>query len=306
MPEGPTIVILCEEAAKFRGRVVRRTEGNTRVIDPQRMVGKKVLALRSWGKHFLVQFSGFTLKVHFMLFGKYTIDERKENSNLRLGLGFDNGELNLYACSVKYLEGKPEDHYDWRTDVLSPEWDPALARKKLRAMPDTLVCDALLDQSLFSGAGNIIKNEVLWRIRVSPLSTVGALPPRKLDALVRDARDYSFLFLEWKKQYVLRKHWQAHRKSTCPRCGIKLRIAHLGRTHRRAFWCEHCQVQYGGLAEAPERAYEPRRKPAAKKARVSAKKPAAAAKKATSRAKKAAKPARKAAKPLKKALARGE
>jgi endonuclease-8 len=259
MPEGPTIVILCEEVAKFRGKVVGNVEGNTKLIDPTRMLKKKVLAFRSWGKHFLVQFSGFTLKVHFMLFGRYRVDERKENASPRLALGFANGELNLYACSVQYLEGAPGDHYDWRSDVMAPEWDPALARKKLRAMPDTLVCDALLDQSVFSGVGNIIKNEVLWRIRVSPLSTVGALPPRKLAELVREARTYSFQFLEWKKAYVLRKHFQAHQKSTCPRCGIKLRIAHLGRTHRRAFWCPHCQELHGGLPEAPARAYAPRR-----------------------------------------------
>jgi endonuclease-8 len=264
MPEGPTIVILREECEKFRGKVVRRVEGNTKVIDPQRMLRKKVLAFRSWGKHFLVQFSGFTLKVHFMLFGRYRVDERKENATPRLGLGFANGELNLYACSVNYLEGAPEDHYDWRSDVMAPEWDPALARRKMRAMPDALACDALLDQSVFSGVGNIIKNEVLWRIRVSPLSTVGALPAKKLAEMVEEARVYSFQFLEWKKQYVLRKHYQAHQRSYCPRCGAKLRLAHLGRTHRRAFWCEHCQKQYGGLPEAPARAYAPRKKKAAK------------------------------------------
>jgi len=235
MPEGPTIVILSEECAKFRGKVVRHAEGNSKLIEPQRMHGRKALALRSWGKHFLVEFSDFFLRVHFMLFGSYRIDEAKENAKPRLSLGFANGDLHLYACSVRYVEGKPEQHYDWRTDIMSEQWDPALARKKLRAMPDALVCDALLDQQVFAGVGNIIKNEVLFRIRVSPLSTVGALPPRKLSELVREARTYSFQFLEWKKAYVLRQHWLAHRKSTCPRCGIKLRLAHLGRTHRRAF-----------------------------------------------------------------------
>jgi endonuclease-8 len=50
---------------------------------------------------------------------------------------------------------------------------------------------------------------------------------------------------------VLRQHWLAHRKSTCPRCGVKFTIAHLGRTHRRAFYCEHCQVRYGAPAPSP-------------------------------------------------------
>ncbi len=45
---------------------------------------------------------------------------------------------------------------------MSDTWNAAAARKKLRAMPETLVCDALLDQNVFAGVGNIIKNEVLY------------------------------------------------------------------------------------------------------------------------------------------------
>ena len=135
MPEGPTIVILSEECAKFTGKPVRRAEGNTTKLDPARMTGKKVRAFRSWGKHFLVEFSGFTLKVHFLLFGSYRIDERKENAKPRLSLGFGNGELNLYACQVQYLEGPLGDIYDWRTDVMDPCWDPKLAGEGARPCP---------------------------------------------------------------------------------------------------------------------------------------------------------------------------
>jgi endonuclease-8 len=271
MPEGPTIVILSEEAAKFRGKVVRRAEGNTTKIDAGRMVGRKLLAIRSWGKHFLLEFSGFALRVHFMLFGSYRIDERKENAKPRLSLGFANGEINFYACSVKYIDEPLAEVYDWRGDVMAPEWDPALARKNLRAKPQALICDALLDQNVFAGVGNIIKNEVLFRIRVHPLSTVGELPARKLAEMVREAHKYSFQFLEWKKAYVLRKHWLAHRKSTCPRCLIPFRIAHLGRTHRRAFYCENCQVLYGEPPAKVEPRY-PKRPRKAARARKAAKK----------------------------------
>ena len=263
MPEGPTIVILREQAAALEGKVVRAATGNTKTIDPARMQGRKVLALRSWGKHFLVCFKGFTLKVHFLLFGSYRIDERKDAASPRLSLQFARHELNLYACSVRYLEGDLDDAYDWRADVMNDAWDPKLARRKLAAMPAALACDALLDQDVFAGVGNIIKNEVLFRIRVHPLSQVGALPPRKLGELIRQARVYSFEFLEWKKAYVLRKHWLAHRKSICPRCQLPFRIAHLGRTHRRAFFCENCQVKYG---DAPSPEFPARRKRAARKA----------------------------------------
>jgi endonuclease VIII len=245
MPEGPSLVILREQAAPlFEGKTVRAATGNTRTIDPARMVGRKILALRTWGKHFLVEFGEFSLKVHFMLFGSYRIDEVREGRSPRLSLRVAKHELNLYACSVRWLEEDLDAIYDWRTDVMSDAWDPALARRRLKAMPEALACDALLDQGVFAGVGNIIKNEVLFRIRVHPLSTIGELPARKLGELIREARAYSFQFLEWKKAYVLRQHWLAHRKSTCPRCDLKFTIAHLGRTHRRAFYCENCQVRY--------------------------------------------------------------
>ena len=105
-----------------------------------------------------------------------------------MSLRFDNGTLNLYACSLKYIEGPLEDTYDWRGDVMAPEWDPKLARAKLKKQPGALACDALLDQDVFAGVGNIIKNEVLFRIRVHPASPVGALPPRLLGRMIGDAR----------------------------------------------------------------------------------------------------------------------
>lgn len=242
MPEGPSIVILREAAAKFRGKTVRRALGNSS-LDLTRMEGRRVLALRSWGKHFLVQFSGFSLRVHMLMFGSYRIDERKPSPS-RVSLQFDNGELNIYASSLKYIEGPLEDTYDWRGDVMDDAWDPRLARRRLKLQPDTLVCDALLDQDLFAGVGNIIKNEVLFRTRVHPESTIGDLPPRVLGKVIADARTYSFNFLAWKKAGVLRKHWQVHTQRTCPQCGGPLSKTYPGKSRRRTFFCPNCQVRY--------------------------------------------------------------
>ena len=244
MPEGPSIVILKEEATSFLGQTIRRVEGNT-TIDKERLLAQRVESLRSWGKHFLIELPDFSVRVHFLLFGSYRINDRKSWAVPRLALGFDTGEINFYACSVRFIEEPLDLACDWWADVMSPHWDAALARKRLRSAPDMLVCDALLDQDLFAGVGNIIKNEVLFRIRVHPLSTVGALPAAKLRELVQQARQYSFDFYEWKKQFVLKKHWLAHTKRTCPRCDIPLSKAHLGRTQRRSFFCENCQLRYG-------------------------------------------------------------
>lgn len=249
MPEGPSIVILREQAAGFAGKVIRRADGNAK-IDLSRLQGARVRALRSFGKQFLIDLGDFSVRIHLLMFGSYRIDERKDVVP-RLSLAFDHGELNFYSCSVRLLDDPLTDVYDWRADVMSDEWDPALARKKLRAMPDTLVCDALLDQEVFAGVGNIIKNEVLYRIRLHPLSTIGALPPRKLRQLVDEARAYAFEFLEWKKAFVLRKHWLVHKRALCLRDHVPLERAHLGKTQRRSFYCELCQKLYQDAGKKP-------------------------------------------------------
>ena len=244
MPEGPSIQILREQAAGFAGKIVRHAMGNSR-IDMARMKGRRLVAVRSWGKHFLLEFEGFAVRIHLLMFGSYRINEGKEGATPRLSLGFAGGkELNFYTCSVRYIEEPLDAVYDWGADVLSDAWDAVAARKKLRAMPDTLVCDALLDQTVFSGVGNIIKNEVLFRIRVHPLSTIGALPAPKLRELVAQARQYSFDFLAWKKAFVLKQHWLAHTKTNCTRCDIKFMKGNLGKNRRRRFFCENCHHRY--------------------------------------------------------------
>lgn len=245
MPEGPSLVILREAAQVFEGRRILRVEGNTK-LDTARLKNRTITSIRTWGKHFLVETPSVALRIHLLMFGSYCIDQRKPDKPLRIGLGFAGGrELNFYSCAARLVEEPLDLLYDWSADVMSDQWDPALARKRLLANPDLLACDALLEQSIFSGVGNIIKNEVLFRIRVHPLSRVGALPPAKLRELVKQAREYSFDFLEWKKAFVLRKHWLAHTKRTCPRCHIPLHKGHLGVTDRRSFWCERCQVRHG-------------------------------------------------------------
>jgi endonuclease-8 len=242
MPEGPSIVILKEAVQSFKGKKILQVSGNSK-IDYHQLENKKVIDFKSWGKHFLICCKGITLRVHFMLFGSYRIDERKEGPP-RLSLEFENGELNFYACSLKIFHEEPDKIYDWSADVMNNAWSPTKAKKKLKEIPDTLVADALLDQNIFAGVGNIIKNEVLFRIRVHPKTKVGDLPPKKLNELIKEARNYSFDFLEWKKVYVLKKHWLIHTKKICPRCKIPAHKEYVGKTNRRTFFCDNCQVLY--------------------------------------------------------------
>jgi endonuclease-8 len=242
MPEGPSIVILREELRSFSGKKVLAASGNAKIgID--RLRNKKILALKSWGKHFLICFSGFYLRVHFLLFGSYRINEKRDMKP-RLTIRTGAGELNLYNCSVKMMEGDPDDVYDWDVDVMSGTWDAAKAVREFRKRDEEAVCDLLLDQQLFSGSGNIIKNEVLFRTRIHPLSKARALPLKKVKLLVKDVVDYSWQFYHWKKEFVLKKNWQVYKKKDCPNCGQPLIRTYLGKTDRLSFFCVSCQRLY--------------------------------------------------------------
>lgn len=242
MPEGPSIVILKEAVQSFKGKKVLSVSGNSK-IDYKQLQNKTIMDFKSWGKHFLICFKGVTLRVHFMLFGSYRINEKKATP-ARLSLQFKNGEINFYACSLKIFHEDLNEMYDWTADVMNDEWDPSKAKKKLKEIPEAFVADALLNQNIFAGVGNIIKNEVLWRIKVHPKTKVGDLPPKKLNELIKEARNYSFDFLKWKKAFELKKHWCIHTKKICPRCNIPAHKEYVGKTNRRTFFCANCQELY--------------------------------------------------------------
>ncbi|WP_427873288.1 DNA-formamidopyrimidine glycosylase family protein [Flavobacterium sp. MMS24-S5] len=218
MPEGPSIVILKEEVQQFTGQKIISVSGNTH-IDISRLKDKTILAFKTWGKHFLICFDSFTVKIHLLMFGTYRVNERK-TSKPRLSLVFDKGEINFYTCSVKILEGDINSHYDWRVDVMNENWNPKKAKTSVDKMEDKMICDVLLDQDIFSGVGNIIKNEVLYRCYVHPESIVEKIPPHLISQLIAECSIYSFEFLYWKKKFELKQHWEAYTKSICLRCNL--------------------------------------------------------------------------------------
>lgn len=242
MPEGPSIVIAKNDAKNFIGHKVIAAAGNAK-IDVSRLEGKKLVDIKTWGKHLLLCFDGFTVRIHFLLFGSYLINDTKK-ALLRLGLTFKNGEFNIYTASVTILESNVDDHYDFTADIMNDGWDANAAKAKLKLMPDKQVCDALLEQEVFAGVGNIIKNEVLYRVHVHPESLTGKIPDAVLDEILTEARNYSFDFLNWKQKDELKKHWLAHTKKTCTRCNLPFIKEYTGTKKRRSYFCTNCQKLY--------------------------------------------------------------
>ncbi|MEZ2335309.1 DNA-formamidopyrimidine glycosylase family protein [Mucilaginibacter sp. RCC_168] len=244
MPEGPSLVILKEKLQLFIGQRIIMANGYAKGFNPEILINRVITDIRSWGKYLIISFQDFSIKIHLGLFGSYKINERgKKEASLHIRGEQD--EVNFYISNVKLIEQSPEQLFDWTADVMSPDFNVRDARKKLLLKPEKMICDVLLDQHIFAGSGNIVKNEVLFRTRVHPESKIGLIPARKQRELINEVINFCNDFYEWRKAGTLRKHLQAHEKQMCPRNNVPLIKADLGKTNRHCYYCTLCQKKYG-------------------------------------------------------------
>lgn len=249
--EGPSLFLASEQLAPFTKKIVLQVNGNTK-IGKERLFNKKILSIFSWGKHLVFQFDEFALRVHFLLFGsfeatvlgiKVTGDYPSKNRIPRLQLVFRNGQIDFYSCSLKYLEtSNAKETYDFSVDIMSSEWDEKKALEKIQKNPTYEIGDLLLDQSIFAGVGNIIKNEVLYLNKTAPDQSLANLSLTKQKKLIKTTQEFSHQFYEWRKRFELRKHYQIYKKGICPRCQNKVTRKKTGKRQRLSFYCPHCQT----------------------------------------------------------------
>lgn len=247
--EGPSLLLASEQLIVFKGKKVKVVSGNTK-IEKERMLGKKVTDVFSWGKHLVFQFDSFAIRTHFMLFGTYeaTIDGVTVTGDYRrayvprLELQFENGDVKMFNCSIKFIESpNARREYDFSIDIMSSKWDSEKAYKNTMQFPEEEIADVLLDQTIFSGVGNIIKNEVLSIVKVNPQIKIKNLSKLKLQEIVTSAHSFSWQFYEWRKKFVLTKNLKIHRKGKCPHCGEKVTHQVTGKRKRISHYCPICQ-----------------------------------------------------------------
>src|SRR5438045_2201105 len=75
--EGPSLVITSEELQKFAGQKLVDVSGNTK-IDKDKLRNKGVTDICSWGKHLILEFEDFVVRIHFLMYGSYRVDEKKD------------------------------------------------------------------------------------------------------------------------------------------------------------------------------------------------------------------------------------
>ena len=257
--EGPSLYLAVNQLKPFKGKTVLSISGNSK-IEKERMLNKKVKSIFAWGKHLVIQFDEFALRTHFLLFGAFeaTVNDAtltgdyRRSYTPRLQLDFENGDIKLFNCSVKFIEtANAKASYDFTIDIMSPKWNSDKAFDSVSSKPGAEIADLLLDQNIFAGVGNIIKNEVLWRVRIHPQTKVKNITASELQALIAETKKFSLLFYKWRKVFLLRKHLDIYQKSICPRCGANVKREKTGKRNRISHFCPVCQIRH-------ENVYQPR------------------------------------------------
>jgi len=109
---------------------------------------------------------------------------------------------------------------------------------RLRTAPEREIGDALLDQRLVAGIGNLWRVEALWEARVSPWRRLADVTEDELRTVLEFAHRLMRTALEGR-----RPPRQVYRRvgRPCPRCGGTVRSAPQGEHARTAYWCPDCQ-----------------------------------------------------------------
>jgi endonuclease-8 len=243
--EGPPLRVIAEELSQLTGEYVAEVSGNSK-MQKERLTGQKVLQVFSWGKNLFLQFPEFSLKIHFLMFGSYRFNEERKGVVPRLSLVFSKDTLNLYNCSVKILSNSDvKKLYDKELDIISENWNLANVTGLVSSLSQDFICDVLLDQSVFAGVGNIIKNEALFKSEVHPLSVVKGIPKKKLAGIASEARKFSLEFYQAvKKGDNIRSRLTVYGKKTCPICGGRVVFRKTGKTKRISYFCPSHQKLY--------------------------------------------------------------
>jgi endonuclease-8 len=257
MPEGDTIHRAARRiGAVLEGQVPREIltphPRHTNERWPERLTGRGVRSVDAHGKHLFVRFEGgLTLHSHLRMSGAWAVQRqggrfRRAPSRLWLLLRCDGWEVAEFDGPVLELMSDERVRRDPRLralgqDVLGARFDERRFLRALRADDDgRAVGDALLDQRLVAGIGNVWKSEACFAAGVDPWRALGALADDEALAILGFARARMELAV---RDGVGARPRAVYRRAgrPCERCGTPIRRRGQGENNRITFWCPGCQ-----------------------------------------------------------------
>ena len=259
MPEGDAVFRFARKIRDaLQDQVVRaaHAQGPGAVPRAERLIGATCTAVTTHGKNLVITFdNGLALRGHLRMYGTWELYKpgepwRRHPNQARLVLHTDETVLvNFSAPVIELHESRALGTYRPLTylgpDLLDDAFDPGESLRRFRdpLRAGATIGDAIMDQEIMAGVGNIWKHETLFHARVNPWLRVRELPDDELGAIIAKARE----LLRGAAGLAHDAHGRpsmyvyARAGQPCRRCYSRIRSDVQGRDIRRTAWCPSCQ-----------------------------------------------------------------
>ena len=215
----------------------------------ERVDGLRLESVEAIGKNLLLRFEGgVVLRSHLRMKGRWFVRPRGTPTFGRPWLVLRGERLEAVQLNGPVLELNERAVRRLGPDILAtpPDLDGMVARFRAQH-PGREVGEALLDQRLVAGIGNLWKAEALWEARVSPWRALRDVADDELRAALEQAARLMRGSVDG-----VRGARSVYRRAgrPCPRCGEPVRSRGQGDDNRIAYWCPACQPDERGVERA--------------------------------------------------------
>jgi endonuclease-8 len=269
MPEGDNIWQTAARLERALGKTrIRRFFSPVPALKEAELVGVSITRVYARGKNIVIELDdGRALHTHLRMQGRWFVIDKARTSpdelqrftraphalNPAFTMSLENESV-IAICeqaAIAQLVTQRELERQLSSlgpDLLSTEFDAALARENLRRRPELAIGEAIMLQSMLAGIGNVYKSELLFLEKISPFMLVRELDDQKLDALIERARVLlkrnrqgprrtTFGVLSGMPHYVYERSGQH-----CLKCDTTIRMRRQGTALRSTYYCPECQA----------------------------------------------------------------
>jgi endonuclease-8 len=220
---------------------------------PERLGGRRVLSVDPYGKHLFLRFEGdLTLHSHLRMTGTWAVYPhgarwRRAARRAWLVLRARGKEVVEFDGPLLELMTESRTRFDLRLaalgpDILAPELDRERFLERLREDDPTRgIGDAVLDQRIVAGIGNIWKTEGCWGAQIDPWRRVRDVSDAEALAILENARPRMLAAANSSRREPADRHVYRRTGMPCPRCGERIRARGQGDDNRTTYWCPGCQ-----------------------------------------------------------------
>ena len=203
--------------------------------------GRVLESVDAAGKNLLLRFEGgVVLRSHLRMSGRWRLERAGAECRGRPWLVLRGREWEARQWNGPVLELGERGTSRLGPDLLDPETEPAAVVSRLQAADQTrLVGEALVDQRLVSGIGNMWLAEALWAVELSPWRRLGEAGASELEAALAWAQERMRASVGGSRPPRREAYRRAGRP--CRRCGTPIASRGLGDANRTAYWCPSCQ-----------------------------------------------------------------